>query len=194
MREVVGRRRGSGRIRVAQALSTGAKTVPQVAALLDTTDGALRAAFNGMERDGQIAKARPVGRGQRWALTAAGRRELLEPAPLVEPGVILPGQRLLLLVDQGRGVTSDAWRVLAEDAASLLWAARLDGSGVLLLAIDGAASADRLRARLGDAGSSTVAGRVSYTVSAAALYPRNAPASSSYERRKLSWSCVIVTT
>src|SRR5690242_3807571 len=115
MKEIVGRRRGSGRVRVAQALSTGAKTVPQVAALLDTTDGALRAAVNGMERDGQVARVEPIGRGQRWELTASGRRDLLEPAPLVEPGVVLPGQRLLLLVDQGRGVTPEAWRTLAEE-------------------------------------------------------------------------------
>jgi predicted transcriptional regulator len=59
MNKTVGRNTSNARIRVARALATGAKTVPQVAALLDTTDGALRAAINGMERDGQIAKLAP---------------------------------------------------------------------------------------------------------------------------------------
>src|SRR4051812_32249507 len=98
MSESPGRRRSGGPARVARALAGGPRTVPQVAALLDTTDGALRAAVNGMERDGQIARVEPrVERGQRWQLTDAGRREVLEVlAPGLEPGVLLPGQRLLV--------------------------------------------------------------------------------------------------
>jgi hypothetical protein len=182
MNEIVGRNRGNARLRVARALSTGAKTVPQVAALLDTTDGALRSVVNGMERDGQLAKAEPaVARGQRWELTGAGRRELLEaPAP-VEPGMILPGQRLVVLVDQGQGVTAEAWRTLAEQTDGILWAARLDGNGPLLLALDGNdwRTADELRTRLGSAGMSTVAGRVSETFDGRALYASRTPAISS---------------
>jgi hypothetical protein len=180
MKESVGRRRGNGRVRVARALAAGPKTIPQVAALLDTTDGALRAAVNGMERDGQIAKVEPIGRGQRWQLTDAGRG-LLEPQGQVEPGVVLPGQRLLMLVDQGQGVTREAWQVLGREAASVLWAARLDGNGPLLVALDGndPFAADRLRADLGAAGMSSVAGRVSDTVDGRALYSASRPAISS---------------
>jgi DNA-binding MarR family transcriptional regulator len=179
MKESTGRRRGGGRTRIARALATAPKTVPQIASLLDTTDGALRAAVNGMEADGQIARVEPVvRRGQRWELTAAGRAELLESAATVEPGVVLPGQRLLVLVDQGQGVTAEAWDALAEDGDSVLWAARLDGNGALLLALDGGdpVGADRLRARLSSAGMSSVAGRVSDTYEARALRPRRARA------------------
>jgi hypothetical protein len=154
--------------------------VPQLAAALDTTDGALRAVINGMERDGQIRKGEPqVARGQRWELTATGRG-LLERTD-VEPGVVLPGQRLLVLVDQGQGVTAEAWGTLAEETGSILWAARLDGNGALLVAVDGreALAADRLRARLGAAGMSTVAGRVSDTFAAADLGYSSRPAISS---------------
>jgi hypothetical protein len=181
MKEIVGRRRGSGRARIARALETGAKTVPQVAALLDTTDGALRSAVTGMERDGQIAKVEPIGRGQRWQLTDLGRRELLAPQAQVEPGVILPGQRLLVLVDAGQGVTPGALAALAGESQSILWAARMDGNGSLLVAVDGddPFASDRIRAGLTAAGVSTVAGRVSDTLPAAALQPRSAPAISS---------------
>jgi hypothetical protein len=170
MKESVGRRRGNGRVRVARALAAGPKTIPQVAALLDTTDGALRSAVSGMERDGQIARVEPIGRGQRWQLTDAGR-ELLEPQALLEPGVVLPGQRLLVLVDSGQGVTPGAWRALADEAASVLWAARMDGNGTLLVAVDGddPFASDRLRAGLAAAGVNSVAGRVSDTFDARAL-------------------------
>ncbi len=179
MNEGVGRTPSSARIRIARALSTGAKTVPQVALLLDTTDGALRSAINGMERDRQISRAKPaVSRGQRWQLTEAGRRTLLERPAAVEPGVILPGQRLLVLVDNGQGVTPAAWHALAEQAGGILWAARLDGNGPLLLALDGADArgADELRARLSGAGMSSVAGRVSETLDPRALYAAKTPA------------------
>jgi DNA-binding MarR family transcriptional regulator len=182
MNKIVGRNTSNARIRVARALATGAKTVPQVAALLDTTDGALRAAINGMERDGQIAKlAPPVARGQRWELTGAGRQALLEAPAAVEPGVILPGQRLLVLVDQGQGVTPEAWQALAEEAGGILWAARLDGNGALVLALDGSDpfGADRLRAQLSAAGMSSVAGRVSDTLDGRALAYGSRPAISS---------------
>lgn len=171
---------GRSRIRIARLLSAGAKTVPQLASALDTTDGALRAAINGMERDGQIRKVEPVvARGQRWELTDTGRG-LLERTD-VEPGVILPGQRLLVLVDQGQGVTAEAWETLADEASSVLWAARLDGNGALLLALDGrdALAADRLRARLGSAGMSSVSGRVSDTFAAQDLAYSRRPAISS---------------
>jgi hypothetical protein len=182
MSNSVGRREGKGRVRIARALSGGAKTVSQVAAALDTVDGALRSAVTGMERDGQIRRVEPrVARGQRWELTDAGRAQLLERATGVEPGVILPGQRLLLLVDQGQGVTLDAWQTLAEHADLVLWAVRMDGNGPLLLAFDSAAEADELRARLGGAGMSSVAGRVSETLDPTALLraaprPRALPA------------------
>jgi hypothetical protein len=169
-------------VRVARTLSTGAKTVPQIAALLDTTDGALRAAINGMARDEQIAKLEPlVTRGQRWQLTEPGRRALLEVPAAVEPGVILPGQRLLVLVDTGQGVTAEAWQTLAEEAGAILWGARLDGNGPLLLAIDGSSplAADQLRTRLSSAGMNSVAGRVSETFDAKALYASRARAISS---------------
>ena len=180
MKEIVGRRRGSGRTRIAQALATGPKTIPQVAALLDTTDGALRSAVSGMERDGQIAKVEPVGRGQRWQLTDDGRA-LLAPQAQVEPGVILPGQRLVVLVDAGGGVTPGALAALGDEAASILWAVRMDGTGSLLVAIDGddAFASDRLRAGLSAAGVNSIAGRVSDTLPAAALQPRSVPAISS---------------
>jgi hypothetical protein len=181
MKETIGRRRGSGRTRIARALETGPKTIPQVAALLDTTGGALRAAVGGMERDGQIAKIEPIGRGQRWQLTEAGRRDLLEPSDVVEPGVVLPGQRLIMLVDRGEGVTRGARDVLMREASSVLWAARLDGNGPLLIAVDGGDpfAADRIRADLGDAGMTSVGGRVSDTVDARSLYSGSRPAISS---------------
>jgi DNA-binding MarR family transcriptional regulator len=176
MMETVGR----SRVRIARALSVGAKTVPQLAAALDTTDGALRAAVNGMERDRQIEKVEPrVARGQRWALTEAGRRLLEQTA--VEPGVLLPGQRLVVLVDQGQGVSEAAWETLAEESGSILWAARLDGNAALLVALDSREplAADRLRSRLGTAGMSTVAGRVSETFDARELAYNRRPAISS---------------
>jgi hypothetical protein len=182
MNEIVGRHTSNARTRVARALATGPKTIPQVAGLLDTTDGALRSVVNGMERDGQIAKAEPVvARGQRWVLTNAGRGRLLEAPSPVEPGVVLPGQRLLVLVDNGQGVTPDAWRTLADESGSVLWAARLDGNGALLLALDGndPFGADRLRAELSAAGMSTVAGRVSDTLDGRALAYGSRPAISS---------------
>jgi hypothetical protein len=182
MNEIVGRNTSAARTRVARALATGAKTVPQVAALLDTTDGALRSAVNGMARDGQIAKVAPaVARGQRWELTDAGRRQLLEAAAAVEPGVILPGQRLLVLVDQGQGITPEAWRTRAEESGAILWAARLDGNGALVLALDGGDpfGADRLRAQLSAAGMTSVAGRVSDTLDGRALAYGSRPAISS---------------
>jgi hypothetical protein len=182
MNKIVGRHTSGARVRVARALATGAKTVPQVAGLLGTTDGGLRSVINGMARDGQIAKLAPaVARGQRWELTDAGRAELLEAASPVEPGVILPGQRLVVLVDQGQGVTPDAWQTLADESGSVLWAARLDGNGALVLALDGADpfGADRLRAQLSAAGMSTVAGRVSDTLDGRALAYGNRAAISS---------------
>ena len=167
-------------MRVARALEAGPKTIPQVAALLDTTDGALRAAVNGMERDGQIARVEPIGRGQLWQLTDAGR-ELLEPQAQLEPGVILPGQRLVVLVDSGGGVTPGALAALADEATSILWAVRMDGTGSLLVAVDGddPFASDRIRAGLSAAGVNSIAGRVSDTLPAAALQPRNVPAISS---------------
>lgn len=182
MNQIVGRRDGNGRTRIARALARGPKTVPQVAAMLDTVDGALRSAIAGMERDEQIRRVEPlVRRGQLWGLTDTGRAELLERAAGVEPGVILPGQRLLVLVDQGQGVTLDAWQTIADNADLVLWAVRLDGNGPLLLAFASAAEADELRARLGGAGMSSVAGRVSETLDTAALLraaprPRALPA------------------
>lgn len=159
---MIGRRASKSRVGVARALAGGAKTVTQAAAALGTVDGALRSAINGMERDGQVRRAEPhVRRGQLWELTEAGRAELLERPSGVEPGVIQPGQRLLMLVDQGQGVTLEAWQSLAESGDDVLWAVRLDGNGPLLVALGSAAAADALRARLGGAGMSSVAGRVS---------------------------------
>jgi hypothetical protein len=86
-----------------------------------------------------------------------------------------------MLVDQGQGVTREAWQVIGREAAAILWAARLDGNGPLLVALDGndPFAADRIRADLGAAGMSSVTGRVSDTVDGRALYAASRPAISS---------------
>jgi DNA-binding MarR family transcriptional regulator len=158
-----GRSRRQTRRRIAQLLdrpelSAEGLTVSEIARTFGRTGGSLTSVLKGMRTDGQIE---PVAGAQKaFRLTPLGRSDLTELESSVV-GVVAPGDRLLLIVDEGHGLALQAQRVLSADL-EIAWSARLDGTALALLVIPAGkvAAENRLHDDLGRTGVRVIRGHV----------------------------------
>lgn len=122
--------------------------------------GALQSAVASMCAEGTL-REKPGVRGKIYALTAEGRRRLAALDRAVQARQAMPeGARLLLVVDEGRSISSE---LLAELAAepTLAWSLRLDGivRWMAVFESDDSAAVDRAAARAEAAGARPIVGR-----------------------------------
>jgi DNA-binding MarR family transcriptional regulator len=88
--------------------------------------GSVKDLVASMEKRGFLEPVPDDGK-TKWKLTRKGRAELRKAEPVgYVTGLLPPGERLLLVLDQGRGVSEHALAQLADDP-QLRWCARLDG-------------------------------------------------------------------
>lgn len=123
-----------GRIRsdrwreIALLCAIEARTVPAIAHAMQVKPGSIQSLVRSMKVEGLLEEAESDARGNALKLTHRGRAELkkYEASGGVE-GLLAPGERLVFVIDEGRGISADAIARLAADP-SFRWAARVDGT------------------------------------------------------------------
>jgi DNA-binding MarR family transcriptional regulator len=148
-----------------------AQTVPAIAKALGVDAGSVQSLIRSMRREDLLDKVETDTRGVALKLTKRGRAELKkhDPAGGVE-ALLTTGERLVFVIDEGRGIASATLAELAADP-SFRWAARIDGP-VRWIASFGSAdatAADRAANVLAEAGARAVVGRSDAFFDAAAL-------------------------
>lgn len=143
-----------------------------IAKAIGTTDGALQSAFDSMCDDGLLRAKRDANGNQVFATTAKGKRRLEESDRAVQARQAFPADaRVLLVVDEGRSISPDLLRELANDP-TLAWSLRLDGlvRWIAVFESDDALPVDRAAARVEAAGARPIVGRADAIYNADELF------------------------
>jgi hypothetical protein len=123
--------------------------------------GSIRSIVTSMCIQGLLQETKSNARGKALKLTPVGRAELRKHESTGGIGAILPtGERLVFVIDEGRGMPADLLAELAADPA-FRWAARIDGpvKWIASFGSGDAAAADRAATTLVGAGARAVVGR-----------------------------------
>lgn len=166
-----------GRIRsdrwrdIAALCAAEAHTVPAVARAMGVDAGSIRSLIGSMRREGLLEEAESDARGAALKLTRRGRAELKkhESSGGVD-ALLAPGERLVFVIDEGRGISSETLADLAAEP-SFRWAARVDGpvKWIASFGSGDAVAAERAANSLVDAGARAVVGRSDSFFDAAGL-------------------------
>jgi DNA-binding MarR family transcriptional regulator len=166
-----------GRIRsdrwrvIAVLCAAEAHTVPAIAHAMGVEAGSIRSLVTSMKREGLLEEAESDSRGAALKLTRRGRTELKkhETSGGVD-ALLAPGERLVFVIDEGRGISSETLADLAAEP-NFRWAARVDGSvkWIASFGLGDAVAADRAANSLVDAGARAVVGRSDAFFDAAGL-------------------------
>jgi hypothetical protein len=137
------------------------QTVPAIAGKMGVPSGSIQSVVDTMQKEGLLSPTDSAARGAALGLTQRGKRELhkAETADKVEP-LLLSGERLVLVTEDGHGLIPDALAQLAADP-SFQWAARIDGpvKWIASFGSGDAAAADRAATAIAGAGGRAVVGR-----------------------------------
>ena len=148
-----------------------ARTVPSIARQMGVQAGSIQSLIRSMTNEDLLEQADSDARGVALRLTRHGRAELKKHQAIGGVKALLtPGERLLFVIDEGRGISAEALAGLAADP-SFRWAARVDGP-VKWIASFGSAdpvAADRASLALSHAGARAVVGKSDIFFDAAGL-------------------------
>jgi hypothetical protein len=112
---------------VALVCAAEPRTVPAIARALGVQSGSIQSLIGTMKREDLLEEVASEARGAALKLTRRGRLELKKRESTGEVEALLtPGERLVFVIDEGRGLPGDALADLAADP-NFRWAARIDG-------------------------------------------------------------------
>lgn len=147
------------------------RTVPAIARAMGVDPGSIQSLIASMRREDLLEGAETDARGAALKLTPHGQAELGRHEATGGVDALLPnGERLVFVIDEGRGMPSEVLAELAADP-SFRWAARVDGP-VKWIASFGSAdavAADRAANALVSAGARAVVGKSDTFFDAAGL-------------------------
>jgi DNA-binding MarR family transcriptional regulator len=166
-----------GRIRsdrwrdIALVCAVESRTVPAIARALGVEGGSIQSLIASMKREDLLEEVESEARGAALKLTRRGRAELKKHEGTGGVGALFtPGERLVFVLDEGRGLPADTLADLASDP-NFRWAVRIDGpvKWIASFGSDDAIAADRAANQLVAAGARAVAGRSDAFLDAAGL-------------------------
>jgi DNA-binding MarR family transcriptional regulator len=137
------------------------RTVPAIARVLGVEAGSIQSLILSMKREELLEEVESDARGTSLKLTRHGRAELKKHEATGGVDALLgPGERLVFVIDEGRGISAEALADLAADP-NFRWAARVDGpvKWIASFGSGDAAAADRAANALVDGGARAVVGR-----------------------------------
>jgi DNA-binding MarR family transcriptional regulator len=137
------------------------RTVPAIAREMQVEPGSIRSLISSMCDEGLLKEAKSYARGKALKITPLGRAELRRHKATGGVDALLPtGERLVFVIDEGRGMPPELLAELAADPA-FRWAARIDGpvKWIASFGSGDAAAADRAATALVGAGARAVVGR-----------------------------------
>lgn len=133
--------------------------------------GSIQSVIRSMRNEDLLEEADSDARGVALRLTRHGRAELKKHRSTGGVDALLaPGERLLFVIDEGRGISAEALADLAADP-SFRWAARVDGpvKWIASFGSGDAVPADRAALALSVAGARAVVGKSDIFLDAAGL-------------------------
>jgi DNA-binding MarR family transcriptional regulator len=137
------------------------RTVPSIAQVMGVDSGSIQSLVRSMKRENLLEEAETDARGVALKLTRHGRAELKKHESTGGVDALLgKGERLLFVIDEGRGISAQALADLAADP-SFRWAARIDGpiKWIASFGPSNAVAADRAANELVGGGARAVVGR-----------------------------------
>lgn len=146
-------------------------TAPAIARAMQVEPGSIRSLIVSMRDHDLLEEVESDARGKALKLTRHGRSELQKHQASGGIDSLLPtGERLVFVIDEGRGVPADVLAELAADP-ELRWAARVDGpvKWIASFGAGDAVAADRAANSLVAAGARAVVGRTDVFVDADGL-------------------------
>ncbi len=148
-----------------------ALTVPAIARAMQVEPGSIRSLITSMREHDLLEEVASGARGRALKLTRHGRTELRKHEESGGVNALLgTGERLVFVIDEGRGMPADLLADLATDP-SFRWAARVDGpvKWIASFGSGDAVAADRATNALIGAGARAVVGRSDAFFDAAGL-------------------------
>ncbi len=148
-----------------------ALTVPAIAQAMHVEPGSIRSLIASMKRENLLEEADSEARGTALKLSRHGQAELRKHESSGGVDALLPaGERLVFVIDEGRGMPAKLLADLAADSA-FRWAARIDGpvKWIASFGSGDAIAADRAANALVAAGARAVVGRSDVFVDAGGL-------------------------
>lgn len=145
--------------------------MPAIASAMGVDPGSIRSLVASMRRESLLEEVATDARGVALKLTRQGRAALTKHQSAGGAAALLgAGERLVLVIDEGRGIAPDLLADVAADP-SFRWAARVDGpvKWIASFGSGDAIAADRAANALARAGVRAVVGRSDVFFDAAGL-------------------------